>query len=139
VSFGNGVALFALIGSLLAAHEKSGTELLLKGATIWATNVIAFGLWYWAFDRGGPVRRRQPEPPPPDLQFPQLENPRLAAPDWHPHLFDYIYLSFTNSVAFSSTDLMPLMRWAKALMLTESAASAITVVLVAARAVNILR
>jgi uncharacterized membrane protein len=139
VSFGNGVALVALMGSLLGAHEKSGTQLLVKGATIWVTNVIAFGLWYWAFDRGGPVGRRQPDPPPPDFQFPQLENPRLAAPGWHPRLFDYIYLSFTNSVAFSPTDLMPLTGWAKALMLTESAASAMTVLLVAARAVNILR
>jgi len=79
------------------------------------------------------------DPPPPDFQFPELENPRLAAPGWHPRPFDYVYLSFTNSVAFSPTDLMPLTGWTKALMLTESAASAMTVLLVAARAVNILR
>ena len=138
VGVGNGVALFALIGSLLEGYETNGSELLLKGAAIWTTNVIAFGLWYWALDRGGPVRRREPDPPPPDFQFPQMENPQLAEPGWHPRLIDYAYVSFTNSVAFSPTDAMPLTRRAKLLMLLESAASATTVLLVAARAVNIL-
>ena len=89
-------------------HEDNGAELIYKGVTIWTTNMIAFGLWYWVFDRGGPVRRREPDPPPPDFQFPQMENPELAAPDWHPRLFDYIYVSYTNSIAFSPTDAMPL-------------------------------
>jgi hypothetical protein len=139
VSAANGVALLALMGSVLAGHEHNGAELLLKGIIVWSTNVIAFGLWFWGLDRGGPVRRREPDPPPPDFQFPQMENPQLAEPRWHPRLFDYMYVSFTNAVAFSPTDSMPLTRWAKALMLVESAASAITVLLVAARAVNILR
>ena len=83
------------------------------------------------------MRRFLPDPPRPDFQFPQLENPQLAEPNWRPHLVDYIYVSFTNSIAFSPTDAMPLSRWAKLLMLTESSISAITVLLVAARAVNI--
>ena len=47
--------------------------------------------------------------------------------------------SFTNSVAFSPTDAMPLTRRAKLLMLTEAGVSALTILLVAARAVNILQ
>ncbi len=139
VSAANALALVALIGSLLSGQEKSGPELLLKGVTIWGTNVIAFGLWFWGLDRGGPIQRREPNPPPPDFQFPQLENPQLAEPGWHPRLVDYVYLSFTNSIAFSPTDAMPLTRWAKLLMLTESAVSAVTVLLVAARSVNIFK
>jgi uncharacterized membrane protein len=139
VSVGNGLALVALIGSLLEGHETNGAELLYKGLTIWSTNMISFGLWYWVFDRGGPVRRREPNPRPPDFQFPQMENPTLAEPNWEPRLLDYIYVSFTNSIAFSPTDAMPLTRHAKMLMLLQSSASAITVLLVAARAVNILR
>jgi hypothetical protein len=139
VSAANGVALLALMGSVLAGDEHSGAELLLKGITVWSTNVIAFGLWFWGLDRGGPIRRRAPDPPPPDFQFPQMENPQLAEPRWQPRLFDYMYVSFTNALAFSPTDSMPLTRWAKALMLVESATSAITVLLVAARAVNILK
>ena len=139
VSLGNAAALLALMGSVLSGHEHNGGELLFKGVTVWSTNVIAFGLWYWGLDRGGPIRRREPDPPPPDFQFPQMENPQLAEPGWHPRLFDYMYVSFTNAIAFSPTDSMPLTGWAKALMLVESAASAITVLLVAARAVNILK
>jgi uncharacterized membrane protein len=132
-------ALVALIGSLVSGNEASGGQLLLKGTTIWGTNVIAYGLWFWGIDRGGPVRRGQPDPPPPDFQFPQMENPTLAQPGWYPQLFDYIYLSFTNSIAFSPTDAMPLTRRAKALMLSESAVSALSILLVAARAVNIFK
>ncbi len=139
VSLGNGIALLALIASVVTGQERNGSELLFKGVTVWTTNVIAFGLWYWGLDRGGPIRRREPDPPPPDFQFPQMENPQLGEPGWHPRLFDYMYVSFTNAIAFSPTDAMPLTRWAKALMVIESAGSAITVLLVAARAVNILR
>jgi hypothetical protein len=139
VSLTNALLLVALIASLITGNEKSGAQLLLKAVTVWGTNVIAYGLWYWAFDRGGPVRRLQPEPPPPDFQFPQLENPQLAQPGWYPQLVDYIYISFTNSIAFSPTDAMPLTRWAKLLMLSESGISSMTVLLVAARAVNIFK
>jgi hypothetical protein len=139
IAAANMLALVALIASLLSAEEKSGGELLLKGATIWGTNVITFGLLFWEFDRGGPIRRREPDPPPRDFQFPQDENPTLAEPDWHPRLADYVYISFTNAIAFSPTDAMPLTRRVKMMMLAESAISATTVLLVAARAVNILR
>jgi hypothetical protein len=138
ISFANALALGALIGSLLSGDEKSGAQLLLKAITIWGTNVMIFGLWYWALDQGGPVRRVQANPPLHDFQFPQLENPQLADPDWRTHLVDYVYVSFTNSIAFSPTDAMPLTRRAKLLMLTESSVSAITILLAAARAVNIL-
>lgn len=139
ITAANVLALGALIASLLSAQEKSGGELLLKGATIWSTNVVTFGLLFWELDRGGPMRRGAPDPPPRDFQFPQDENPALAEPSWHPRLVDYVYVSFTNAVAFSPTDAMPLTRRTKTLMLAESAISAITVLLVAARAVNILR
>jgi hypothetical protein len=139
ISIANGVLLLAVIASLVRGDEKSGAQLLLKALTVWGTNVIAFGLWYWAFDRGGPVTRLGPRPPLADFQFPQMENPQLAAPDWQPQLVDYLYVAFTNAIAFSPTDAMPLSRRAKLLMLTESAASAVTILLVAARAVNIFK
>jgi hypothetical protein len=138
-SFANALSLIALTGSIIGGHEHSGGELLIKGSVIWSTNVVVFGIWYWAFDRGGPIRRFQAKPPPPDFQFPQMENPQLAAPGWHPRLFDYVYISFTNAIAFSPTDAMPLTRRAKVMMLVESSVSAITVLLVAARAVNIFK
>jgi uncharacterized membrane protein len=138
ITAANVLALAALIASLLSGDEKSGGELLLKGATVWGTNVVTFGLLFWEFDRGGPIRRSSPDPPPRDFQFPQDENPTLAEPGWRPRLADYVYVSFTNAIAFSPTDAMPLTRRVKMMMLTESAISAMTVLLVAARAVNIL-
>jgi hypothetical protein len=139
VSLANALLLLAVIASLVEGKERSGAQLLLKALTLWSTNVIAFGLWYWAFDRGGPVRRLQDDRPPPDFQFPQLENPDLAEPGWYPRLLDYLYVSFTNSIAFSPTDAMPLTRRAKLLMLFESGVSSLTLLLVAARAVNIFK
>jgi hypothetical protein len=139
VSAGNAFLLIAVIGSLVRGDETSGAQLLLKAITVWGTNVVAFGLWYWAFDRGGPVRRLRADPPLPDFQFPQMENPQLAEPGWQPELMDYLYVAFTNAIAFSPTDAMPLSRRAKLMMLTESTISAISVLLVAARAVNIFK
>jgi hypothetical protein len=139
IGIGNGIGLILLLTALLTGRETNGTELLFKAAAVWSTNVIAFGLAYWEIDCGGPVRRRMPGPPSPDFQYPQMENPGLAEPHWTPHLVDYVYVSFTNSIAFSPTDAMPLTRRAKLLMLLESAASVVTLLLVAARAVNILR
>ena len=139
VSLANSLLLVAVIASLVRGQERSGAQLLLKAITVWGTNVVAFGLWFWVVDRGGPVRRRRANPPPPDFLFPQLDDPKLAAPGWEPHLVDYVYVAFTNAIAFSPTDVLPLSRLAKLLMLFESALSALTILLVAARAVNIFR
>ncbi|MGL5442640.1 MAG: hypothetical protein ACRDDJ_09240 [[Mycobacterium] stephanolepidis] len=112
--------------------------LLGSGLAIFITNIIVFGMWYWEFDRGGPFARHTTERPHPDFMFPQMANPELAPPDWHPKFPDYLYVSFTNVVAFSPTDTMPLSRWAKMLMTLQSMVALSTVALVLARAVNIL-
>jgi hypothetical protein len=138
VSLTNALLLGALLGSILQGRETSGAELLFKAAAVWTTNVVVFALWFWDVDRGGPVRRLRANPPPPDWQFPQMENPDLAEPGWQPHFVDYLYVSFTNSIAFSPTDAMPLTRRAKLLMLAESSISSVTILLVAARSINIL-
>jgi uncharacterized membrane protein len=118
---------------------RDPTELLLTGLAIWLTNVIVFALWYWEFDRGGPVARAIAPRPYPDFLFPQMTAPELAPEHWEPGFVDYLYMSFTNATAFSPTDVMPLSRWAKLIMLIQSAISLITVALVIARAVNILK
>ena len=130
-----------LVASLVSSNTLgiSGPQLLQSATTLWLSNVVAFGLAFWELDCGGPVRRAMSaERRVPDFQFPQDENPGLARPGWTPHLVDYLYLSTTNSIAFSPTDVMPLTRPAKALMALESAVSVVAVLLVAARAINIL-
>jgi hypothetical protein len=130
--------VLSLVASLLSGNEHNGAELLLKAVAVWTTNVITFGLWFWGLDRGGPVRRLERDELTPDFLFPQMDDPQLAPADWRPRLLDYMYVSFTNSIAFSPTDAMPLTHVAKSLMLLESAVSAMTLVLLTARAVNIL-
>jgi uncharacterized membrane protein len=125
-------------GLIHGRFGKDAGPLLATGAAIWLTNVIAFALWYWQFDRGGPAARAHARRRVPDLLFPQMQSPDLAPPEWEPAFVDYLYLAFTNATAFSPTDVMPLSRWAKLTMLTQALVSLVIVVLVIARAVNIL-
>ena len=134
-----GVAVLVISLVSHSAIHITGQQLLLSGGVVWLTNVIAFGLAFWELDSGGPVARAlATATSKPDFQFPQNENPQLAREGWAPRLMDYFYVSLTNAMAFSPTDAMPLTRLAKSLMAAESTLSAITVLLVAARAVNIL-
>jgi hypothetical protein len=128
-----------VIGLVQGTEGNNAGPLLVTGGTIWLINVIVFGLWYWEFDRGGPVARAYGVRTYPDFQFVQMASPQLAPPDWEPTFADYLYLSFTNAAAFSPTDTMPLSRWAKMGMTAQAAISIVTVALVVARAVNILR
>jgi len=139
ISVANGYSAYRLIDELARGGVTDATRLLLTGGAIWLVNVIAFSLWYWEFDRGGPAARALAMRPYPDFQFPQMENPNLAPKDWEPFFVDYLYLSFTNALAFSPTDVMPLSRWAKLTMLAQSGVSVLLVLLVIARAVNILK
>jgi hypothetical protein len=141
ISAANAVSAVLLIRAILLTlpATSQATPLLTSGASIWATNVIAFGLWYWEFDRGGPVERAEGTMRHPDLMFPQMVSPELAPPDWKPHFVDYLYLSFTNATAFSPTDVMPLARWVKITMAFQSAVALAVGALVIARAVNILK
>ncbi|PZS11009.1 MAG: hypothetical protein DLM55_02790 [Acidimicrobiales bacterium] len=132
-------ATILVLGLVHGQEGKDAASLLSAGAAIWLTNIIAFGLWYWQFDRGGPAARAHARRTQPDFQFVQMQNPELTHPDWEPEFVDYLYLSFTNATAFSPTDVMPLSRWAKLTMLFQSLVSLVTIALVIARAVNILK
>jgi uncharacterized membrane protein len=139
VSATNFGSLVELVGELIGGKlTVPGQSLLVDAMNIWATNVIAFALWFWNLDRGGPASAHLPNDRGPDFLFPQSTRPELKK-SWSPGFIDYFYVSFTNAAAFSPTDTLPLTPRAKMLMLIESAVSLITLALVAARAVNILR
>ena len=130
-------SLLLLVRALIGGHlGTSGQTLLLDAINIWATNVIAFALWFWSIDRGGPAARGVSGKEIDDFLFPQMTLP--GGDSWSPGFADYLYVSFTNATAFSPTDTMPLTARAKLLMMAESAVSLLTLALVAARAVNIL-
>ncbi len=134
-----GSAGLLIHGILTGSAEKRPTVLLGSGASIYLSNIVVFALWYWELDRGGPMARVASRRVHPDFLFPQMGAQWAAHPDWEPQFFDYLYVSFTNATAFSPTDTMPMSRWAKALMMVQSSVSLITVGLVIARAINILR
>jgi hypothetical protein len=140
ISIDNAISAVLLDSKLIrgTAGDQAG-PLLASAAAIYLTNVIAFAIWYWEFDRGGPFSRAAAHSPYPDFLFPQMTQRRLARKDWEPQFGDYLYVSFTNATAFSPTDTMPLTRWAKLLMALQSAIALSTTALVIARAVNILK
>jgi len=147
----NLTSLGMLLHALTQSHVTSGRQLLLAALQVWLTNIIAFGLVYWELDRGGAVARNdrsRPRIQRADFRFTQDEDDDTiaevasgssAVSDWVPTFIDYLYVSITNSTAFSPTDTMPLSHRAKALMSVEAIAALITSLLVIARAVSILK
>jgi len=113
--------------------------LLASGGAIWLTNVIAFGLWYWALDRGGPAARALGTGTPPALVFPEMKHEEHVGPDWIPRFIDYFHFSFATATAFSPTDVSAIKPWMKLMLMAEEAISLVVALLVVARAVNILK
>jgi uncharacterized membrane protein len=137
------VSVILLIAAL-PAHRESPTELLLSAASLWATNILVFALWYWRLDAGGPHGRDSRFGHPDGaFLFPQMTMPAEAKVEagqfaWSPNFVDYLFLAFNTSTAFSPTDVPVLARWAKVLMMLQSIISLTVLALLAARAVNIL-
>lgn len=140
ITVANAFATARLIDGLVdGTMGDSAGVLISRGASVYITNIIVFALWYWEWDQGGPVSRSRGLRKYPDFLFPQMAQPDLTPPDWKPNFIDYLYVSFTNAAAFSPTDTLPLSRWAKMLMLVQSAVALLTVAFVIARAVNVLK
>jgi len=138
VAAANFVQLELLVHYLLHGGKAGGRPLLLSSIVIWLTNTAVFGLWYWQLDRGGPDARARTAQAEVDWVFPEMSEDQWAPPDWNPTFLDYLYVSFTNATAFSPTDTMPVSLRAKMLMMLQAIVSIITVLLVAARAINVL-
>jgi hypothetical protein len=146
----NMVALVILLMKLGSADLPKGNSLLLGALQVWGTNVLVFGLIFWELDRGGPVARSNTKRellPAADFRFSHDENHDTVVEvsrdssrisDWVPTLVDYLYVSLTNSSAFSPTDTMPLRPRTKMLMGLQATAALLTSVLVIARGVSLL-
>ena len=146
----NGLITLAMIVSLtllieaLADHKVTPQELLRSAAALWVTNILIFASWYWRLDAGGPHERaRTVGHVDGAFLFPQMtmdQDAKLAAGEheWEPNFVDYLFLAFNTSTAISPTDVPVLSRWAKVLMMIQALISLLVIVLLAARAVNIL-
>src|SRR5450432_2300461 len=141
----NSLITIAMIAALIflirgiPQHTETPKALLRSASALWITNVIVFALWYWKLDAGGPMGRdKKSDGLNSSFLFPQMLEHDGRDPDWTPQFMDYLFLSFNTSTAFSPTDTAVLSRWAKAGMMLQSLISLTIVVLLAARAVNIL-
>lgn len=136
ISLANITSLGLVINELFRGKNITGSELIISALAIYVTNIIIFGLWYWELDNYETDNKHNTI----DFLFPQMTAKHLESiPDaWVPTFLDYLYVSLTNASAFSPTDTMPLTHRAKMLMSLQSTISLITVVLVIARAANIL-
>jgi hypothetical protein len=157
----NAVIAFIILGLLTAGlvygviglvrsvimHGTNAAALLQSASILWITNVLVFASWYWRLDAGGPSEReRRAAHMHGAFLFPQMTFDSPHADDksiaeesgWRPHFVDYLFVAFNPSTAFSPTDAPVLSKWAKMAMMVQAIISFTTVVLIAARAVNIL-
>lgn len=119
--------------------EITGVQLLASSIGAWAINVLVFSLLYWQLDRGGPEARISHAGRLADWFFPQESAPTEDVPaGWGATYVDYLYLAYSTATAFSTTEVAPLTHRAKLLMMLESSISLATILLVAARSINIL-
>ena len=125
-----------LTNNKLFADHPGG--LLAAGGVVWATNVIAFGLWYWDLDRGGAAARAHHPDRNPAFVFPEMQHSQYAPADWVPRFIDYLSLAFWTATAISPTDISAIRPWAKLLMMLEAGCSIVLAALVIARAINVL-
>jgi hypothetical protein len=128
------VGIVRMIATL--PSELKGFGLLYTGLLLYGCNILMFALWYWEIDGGGPEKRRKPANQLSDFLFPQ----QMGGLDenWVPHFFDYLYVAFTGSTAFSPTDTMPLSHRAKFLMMVEAILALLLLSFVVSRAINII-
>ena len=132
------LALAAGIALLIITlpRNSQGLILLRSAVLLWVFNVLVFALWYFEIDGGGPYQRHLSKHKAADFMFPQQADGNTAV--WVPLFVDYLFLAFTGATALSPADTFPLTRKAKTLMMIEAIFSMAIIVLLAARAVNIL-
>lgn len=138
ITLTNSAAVILLVHHVFYSSVLAGRSLIYSAASIWVTNVIIFGLWFWELDRGGPHLRAGPDSRAPDLQFPQMVGAVSDDSVWHPRFVDYLYTAFANGTSFAPADAMPLSGSMKALFASEALISFVTIAIVAGEAVNIL-
>lgn len=129
--------------SALPSHTEAPVQLLRSAVILWMSNILIFASWYWRLDAGGPNARDTRERhtdgaflfPQMTLQPAQMTEAQLQ---WRPGFVDYLFLAFNTSTAFSPTDVPVLSRWAKLLMMIQATIALAVVIVLAARAINIL-
>lgn len=139
------ISVNRIVAAVLQGHIIP-SDLLYSSMILWVTNIFVFAIWYWSLDAGGPHVRSLTKGhsisaflfPQAQLCFYQTAGLPKKILDWKPGFVDYLFLAFNTSTAFSPTDTPVLSRWAKSMCITQSLISLTIVIMLAARAINIL-
>jgi hypothetical protein len=125
-----------LLINLVNGFTESGAALLFAGFAVLIVNVLSFGIAYWWIDAGGPVARLAGRPTAKDFLFPQQGMEGMES--WQPALLDYLFTAYTNIIAFSPTDTMPLSHRVKVLFVIQSSTAVVPIVVTLSRAINLI-
>ncbi|MEY4374493.1 MAG: hypothetical protein RL760_659 [Candidatus Eisenbacteria bacterium] len=136
VTLANAGAIRELVYGIVSEAGFEGNYLIVAALQVWFTNMIVFAVWFWEIDGGGPRHRALAPPGPHEYLFAQYTLPEPWT--WRPAFWDYLYVSFTNSVSFAPADVLPLRHRMKLLMAMESLLSLMVILIIAARAISIL-
>src|SRR5271155_2052040 len=134
ISLANADAAVRLVVGIIdvSSFTQDAKVLLASGAAVWLSNIIAFALWYWNLDRGGPAARAAGTDIRPALIFPEMLHTEHVKEGWYPTFVDYFHFAFATATAFSPTDVSAVKPWMKLMMMAEEAISLVVAVLVVA-------
>jgi uncharacterized membrane protein len=125
--------------STLSERGASASSVLVDAVLIWIGTVVAFAVWYWEMDGGGPDERTRDAHASEDFLFPQMEqHDSKRAIGWTPSFLDYFFVSFTTSTTFGPTDTPVLSGRVKILTVIQAVLSLVVVIVLVAWAVGTL-
>ena len=127
----------ALSATLMGFSARDVSVLLIDVVDMAVSNILIFSIWYWIIDPPG-VDATAGTDKAWEFLFPQRASRLPSYEAWTPGYLDYVYLSFTTTLAFSPTDVLPLTQRAKMLMLLQATASAVTLTCIVGSAINVL-
>jgi uncharacterized membrane protein len=125
--------------STLSERSASAASVLVDAVLIWVGTVVAFAVWYWELDGGGPDERTRDAHASEDFLFPQMDQQDgRRAIGWTPGFLDYLFVSFTTSSTFGPTDTPALSGRVKILTVIQTVLSLVVVIVLVAWAVGTL-
>ncbi len=123
----------------LVTRQVNPPFLLIDAAIVYASTVLLFSVWYWILDHESQQARCSGKGITPVLIFPQNATKITGYEGWTPGFIDYLFLSFHTSSTVGPTDTLVLSKRAKITMICQVTISLIVLIVLAARAIGILR
>lgn len=132
------LAIFLLVATITyRPGQSAGSDLLGDSVLVWSINIVIFAIWYWMIDGGGP-NARSTDSSKLDFLFSQETSDVEGWGHWRPTFIDYLYMAFSTGITFAPTDLVVYSHRGKILVMLQASSSLVILVVLAARAINVL-